>query len=331
MGNEQAIGFELDKIDQASANIRKLIAPVPVPPDPPIPPTPISRVLFGATYSNPTLPAVHSYKVQAVPFYGWGTALNQVDARIGEMAGASYRVLTACSAPASMKPSGQGDTQTGLEDRVALGSHQAYADLIAQCVLRNPSLTHVQVWNEYKGYWGAGNVGNRWGYEQETDLYNRVYRAVKAVRPSVQVGGPYIAFTKWLPGTGSNKAADASLNGPWGDADQRDFDVLDYFFRNAAGFDFVTVDANLGCRPYNAAGQLSDAPGTALQAAGFFATVAKWIRAKGVNAPIWWSECYPYARGQVLWSQVAASLTSVPGEHVLMWWAESPYPGPPVV
>lgn len=327
MTNEQAIGLELDKIDQSTATIRKLIsAAPPVPPDPPLP---ISRVLFGATYSQPTLPAVKQYKVQAVPFYGWGTALGAVDARIGEMAGASYRVLTACSAPANMKPSGQGDTQTGLEDRVALGSHQAYADLIAATVLRNPSLTHVQVWNEYKGYWSSQK--NRWNYEEETDLYNRVYRAVKAVRPSVQVGGPYIAFTKWLPGTGSNKAADASLNGLWGDADQRDFDVLDYFFRNAAGFDFVTVDANLGCRPYQANGSLSDAPGSALQAAGFFAAVAKWVRGKGVNAPVWWSECYPYARGQVLWSQVAASLTSVPGEHVLMWWAESPYPAPPVL
>src|ERR1041384_362754 len=51
----------------------------PIPPDPPDPPLPASRVLFGATYSEPTLPAVFNYKVQCVPAFGWGSTEANLD------------------------------------------------------------------------------------------------------------------------------------------------------------------------------------------------------------------------------------------------------------
>ena len=305
----------------------------PDPVEPPIPPTPTNRILYGATYSDPTLPAVMNYKVQAVPAFGWGSTETNLDARIRQMANAEYRVLTACNGPARFRPSPPGPWN-GLGDRILASQHQNYANWIAEIVKRhNPSgqkrgLTHVQLWNELKGYYNQAQ--NRWDYEGATDLQNKIFDAVKKVDPGVLCGGNYPAMSKDLPGTGSHKATNPAINGPWGDSDQRDYDALKYYFANGK-FDFVCVDANLGCRPWKPDGTLNSPPGTNnAEVARYYTEVAKWIRTQVPNKPIWWSEIYPYVRGQAMWTTVAEQLKSVPGEHVLMWWAESPYPPPPV-
>lgn len=312
------------------------VTPAPVPDPPPAPAPSKHQILFGATYSNPTLPGVHNYQVQVVPAYGWGSTEANLDARILEMGVAKYRVLTACNAPPQFRgpPS---DQWGGLNDRVLPSQHQAYAEWIGAIIKRNnqptftkPRITHVQLWNEGKGYYNGAL--NRWNYEELTDLQNRIYTEVKKADPLVLCGGPYPALSKDLPGTGSNKAQLGSLNGPWGDCDQRDFDWLEYYFKNGK-FDFVCLDANLGCRPWNPDGSLHDPPGGALAAAQFYSVVAWWVRSKiGNEKPIWWSEIYPYGNhGEVLWTTVFDSLQSVPGEHVLLWWAEAPFPPPPIV
>lgn len=325
-------GFDADHL-RAIAEYLETGTMVPVPE--PIPAPAPNRVLYGATYSNPTLPAVHNYKVQAVPIFGWGTTEYNFDARVAEIQSAEYRVLTACNAPPQFRGPAT-DQWGGLNDRVLAQYHQAYADWVGAAVARNKALgrtfTHAQLWNEGKGYWNAAE--NRWNYEECTDLQNHLYDAIKAADSNIQCGGPYPALSKDLPGTGSNPAKLGSLNGPWGDADQRDFDWLEYYFKNGK-FDFVCVDANLGCRPWfvdaNGQAALHDPPG-GVAAADFFVTVAWWIRSKvGPDKPIWWSEIYPYVGGRALWTEVYASLQAVPGEHVLMWWAESPYPPPPIV
>lgn len=319
-----------DQCDNAALGTPPPPAPAP---DPPPVPVPLHRVLFGATYSNPTLPAVHNYRVQAVPVFGWGSTEANLDGRITEMQAAEYRVLTACNAPPQFRgpPS---DQWGGLNDRVLSQFHQAYANYVGDIIRRNNKfglkrrITHVQLWNEAKGYYNGAE--NRWNYEELIDLQNKLYDAIKLADPGVLCGAPYVAFSKDLPGTGSDRASLGSLNGPWGDSDQRDYDLLEYSFKFGKK-DFICVDANLGCRPWKLDGTLNDPPG-GLAAVGYFATVAWWIRSKvGNDVPIWWSEIYPYIGGQSLWTQVFDSLQAVPGEHVLLWWAEAAFPPPPIV
>nr|BFE82653.1 hypothetical protein GCM10020093_052540 [Planobispora longispora] len=71
---------------------------------------------------------------------------------------------------------------------------------------RYPTVKHFMVWNEFKGFWN--NAQNRWDAEAYTELYNKVYDALKAVDEDIKVGGPYVPIL-------SNKNGAASqLRGP---------------------------------------------------------------------------------------------------------------------
>jgi hypothetical protein len=82
----------------------------------------------------------------------------------------------------------------------------------------NP-LTHMQVWNELKGYYGGiysssgisyGN--NNYDWVDYIDLYNQIYTQVKAVAPSVKIGGPYAqwVFTPYSETYGPTEAGSVS-------------------------------------------------------------------------------------------------------------------------
>jgi hypothetical protein len=188
-------------------------------------------------------------------------------------------VLTLCCAPDWMKGGEAGDTDWSLlEDNPLPDYFDDYAALAAQAVQRYPQIERVLVWNELKGFYHQDE--NRWDYEGYTDLYNQVYTAVKQVRPDVQVGGPYVVLTSLDPG--SHDASDVS--GPWGVADQRALDVVDYWLANNVGADFLVVDGSTKTRQ-----DTIPAPADAAQK---FADLTGWLRERS-PLPIWWAEFYP--------------------------------------
>jgi hypothetical protein len=189
-------------------------------------------------------------------------------------------MLTLCCAPDWMKGGDEGDTDwSKLEDNPLPEHFGDYANLAAEAVKRYPQVDRVLVWNELKGFYNQEE--NRWDYEGYTEFYNQVYRAVKAVRSDIQVGGPYVVLSSLDKGT-----TDASdqVSGPWGAADQRALDVVDYWLQNNAGADFVAVDAATKTK--------DDTLPSVLDGTQKYADLDKWMRER-TDLPIWWAEFYP--------------------------------------
>jgi hypothetical protein len=209
--------------------------------------------------------------------YDWET----LDARmqITEQTG-QKSMLTLCCAPDWMKGGEAGETDWDELEEAPTPEHFGdFARLAAEAVQRYPQVERVMVWNEFKGFWDDGK--GRWDYEGYTELYNQVYRAVKDVRPDVLVGGPYVVLIGLVPGT---QDASTTVTGPWGAADQRTLDVVDYWLQNNVGADFLAVDTASNTR---------DGPGPdPLAGAQKFADMARWLQQRS-DLPIWWAEYYP--------------------------------------
>jgi hypothetical protein len=210
--------------------------------------------------------------------YDWHT----LDARMQLTEQTGQRsMLTLCCAPDWMKGGQEGETDWDeLEDNPDPEFFGDFARLAAEAVKRYPQVERVMVWNELKGFWDEGK--GRWDYEGYTELYNQVYRAVKEVRPDVLVGGPYVVLISLEPGT---RDASSTVTGPWGAADQRTLDVVDYWLQNNVGADFLVVDASTGIR--NDEGIPSPVAG-----AQKYADMARWLQQRS-DLPIWWAEYYP--------------------------------------
>ncbi len=175
-------------------------------------------------------------------------------------------MLTLCCAPDWMKGGEAGDTDWTLLEENPLPEHYGdFATLAAEAVRRYPQVERVMVWNELKGFYNQG--ANRWDYEGYTDFYNQVYRAVKDVRPDVQVGGPYVVLTSL--DQGETDASD-TVTGPWGAADQRALDVVDYWLQHNVGADFLAVDASTKTR--------QDTIPSVLDGTQKYADLDRWLR-----------------------------------------------------
>ena len=240
--------------------------------------------------------------------YSWGS----LDARVNLMRATTSKdekmVLTLCCAPKWMKGT---KTDWGKDFEVAPKKDyfDDYAALAAKVALRYKDIKYFSVWNELKGFWGYGGVGERWGYEAYTNLYNQVYAAIKKVRPDAKIGGPYPPISVYPP-TQVPKAS--SVKGAYGTVDQRELDVILYWLKNKKGGDFISMDGGVG----------SDDKGT-LRTNGFaagkeFADVAKYIR--GLDAskypgaktlPLWWKEFYPATKGSTGQRAVAIATDNV--------------------
>ncbi|MER7128309.1 xylan 1,4-beta-xylosidase [Streptosporangium saharense] len=190
-------------------------------------------------------------------------------------------VITLCCAPDWMKGGPQGPTEESawaehLEDAPYPEHFDDFAKLSAAVADRYRDVKYFMVWNELKGFWKDHSKPA--DYKGYTALYNKVYDAVKKVRPDAKIGGPYIGFD-------TNREGTSELRGPWGVVNQNVLDAFDYWFENKRGADFVVVD---GASLTDAHELLPDAFG----ALGKFSAVTSWLRKKTGDMPIWWSEWY---------------------------------------
>ncbi|MFC5832692.1 xylan 1,4-beta-xylosidase, partial [Nonomuraea insulae] len=193
----------------------------------------------------------------------------------------SKQVITLCCAPDWMKGGPEGPTEESawgehLEDAPYPQHFDDFAKLSAAVASRYKDVKYFMVWNEFKGFWK--DHAKPADYKGYTTMYNKVYDAVKKVRPDAQVGGPYIGFD-------SNKGGDSELSGDWGVVNQNVLDAFNYWNKNKKGADFVVVD---GASPTDAHELLPDEFG----ALSKFSDVTKWLREQTDDLPVWWSEWY---------------------------------------
>ena len=97
-----------------------------------------------------------------------------------------------------------------------------------------PLVEYFQVWNELSGFWDTAN--NTWDMAAYTSMYNEIYNQVRAVRPTANIGGPYIT----IEGTGSNLGGWAAES-PIRTRQQLN---LQYWFTNKSGAQFLSVQHN---------------------------------------------------------------------------------------
>ncbi|MFC7099443.1 hypothetical protein ACFQQB_02470 [Nonomuraea rubra] len=121
-------------------------------------------------------------------------------------------VITLCCAPDWMKGGPEGPTADSawaehLEDAPYPEFFDEFAKLSATVAQRYKDVKYFMVWNEFKGFWKDHSKPA--DYKGYTEMYNKVYDAVKAVRPDAQIGGPYLGFD-------SNAGGDTELRGDWG-------------------------------------------------------------------------------------------------------------------
>ncbi|MBW8484451.1 xylan 1,4-beta-xylosidase [Actinomadura sp. PM05-2] len=219
--------------------------------------------------------------------YNWGTLDRRMQA-VRQTRGVP--VVTLCCSPDWMKGGAPGTTDwSKLEKPVDRAHFDDFAALAAEVARRYPDVRYYAVWNEFKGFWNQ--AANRWDYEGYTDLYNKVYAALKKVDSDIRVGGPYMVLNSSAPGVQSS-GPPSELAGPWGSMDQRDLDALKYWYAHKKGADFLAVDgASLPQQPGARVDEF-----TALRK---FSDATRWLRGLDGGLPVWWAEWYvePAASG----------------------------------
>lgn len=214
--------------------------------------------------------------------YNWSfldSTFGYPTATTGYFSVAPERCLTLCGCPPHMRspktglpwdPMGvrSGTQLTSLSDYSPPHSSwfQEFADLCAAAAARYPHIKYFQVWNELKNFYfstqytgsnlvptGSGlpagpGGGNRWWFEGYTAMFNKIYVAIKAVRPDAMIGGPYAVLRSfsWDPSNDSqywaNDAFPYSFDKAWGYADKKELAVFEYFIKNCSGCDLITSD-----------------------------------------------------------------------------------------
>ncbi|MGB0369971.1 MAG: sulfatase-like hydrolase/transferase [Opitutales bacterium] len=206
---------------------------------------------WGAGNPNPS-PGVYDWK--------------SLDMRIEEMRGMNAElILTLCTAPGWMKPSGDDWT---MNDPVLPEHYEDFATLCVEAARRYPDIQYFQIWNELKGWWMGG-------IEEFTVFYNTVYDALRAERPNAIIAGPYM----------NGLSDDLKQNGTML---QETHDAFDHFLANTNGADIVNYDGWLTGYPASDS-TLNEAQLMANTAC--FGNITATIRTK-TNKPIWISEFY---------------------------------------
>lgn len=264
--------------------------------------------------------------VQNQHIMGFGTLNPEPSKGVYDWASLDYRmaairrsgaipIITLCCAPDWMKGGKAGHTDWNRIEAAPLPAFfDDFANLSAEVAKRYPDVDYFLVWNELKGFFD--NAKNRWQYELYVELYNKVHAAVKEVRPTAKIGGPYVVVDTVADANRSSHPS--SLGGSWGVFDQRPLDVIDYFLEHATGADFIVIDG--GLRPKNAA--LTTDPASAVDK---FGAIQDWLRTR-TKLPIWWAEFYPQPTDKMddatLVSSTLRALDEVAahdGAVVLLW------------
>ena len=184
--------------------------------------------------------------IQAVPIMGWGSKnpwtsktaafdFSDIKARVdvaAEMGAQPW--ITLCSAPGWMKDSG---SDWDMETAPSAEHEDDFAYLCAQVAKAFPQVPVFQVWNEFKGMWADGGQVD---FERYTRVYNKVYAAVKAVRPDAKIGGPYLVLEgdgtrETFGGFEDSRHTSVPLN-------NLSKEAIQYFLANASGVDYFLVD-----------------------------------------------------------------------------------------
>ena len=228
-------------------------------------------------------------------------------------------VITLCCAPDWMKGGEPGTTDwSRLEEAPSPDHYDDFAELAADVARRYPQVRYYIVWNELKGFYDTDH--ERWDIESYTTLYNKVYLRLKAVDPTLKVGGPYVVMESW---SSSDASHPSSFAGPWGVMDQRALDAVNNWLSRADGADFIAID---GSSATNDKG-LIVAPQVANQK---FAAVTRWLRTR-TALPVWWAELYPAIDREEDWASpwraavaldAILSIADAGGSVVLLWQPE---------
>lgn len=173
--------------------------------------------------------------------------------------------------------------------------YQAFATLCAFVAKSFPEVKYFVVWNELKGFWDPET--NTWNIAGYTEMYNDVYKAIKKVRPTAQVGGPYVSMTALPSKVGSLSA----LHGTYGYVSRSSLNAMTYWLANNVGANFVAVD---GATENAKAGVQVTDPVTA---ATMYAAVDHWLEAQ-TDLPIWWMESHIAPTG---WSTAEGSAARI--------------------
>ena len=233
-----------------------------------------------------------SAPLQAQSLMGWGTlnpeprpgsySWSSLDERIRMIVSTGGEpVLTLCCAPDWMKGGAAGSTDWSRIEEAPDRAHYAdFAALAAKAAARYPEVHRFLVWNELKGFYDS--AANDWDIAAYTDLYNAVYRAVKAVRPDAQIGGPYVVLDSWSSAAATSHPS--AISGNWGVLDQRPLDAIRYWLGHAVGADFLAVDGGTETRDRGLVVDDFDATEK-------LAAATAWLRTV-TTLPIWWAEIY---------------------------------------
>jgi Glycosyl hydrolases family 39 len=227
-------------------------------------------------------------------------------------------VLTLCCAPDWMKGGTAGATDWSRIEVAPDPEHfDDFAELAQVVAQRYPQVRHFLVWNEMKGFFDE--EANDWDAAGYTDLYNRVFEAVKEVRPDALIGGPYVVFDSWSSAEATSHPS--AISGPWGVLDQRPLDVVDHWLENAVGADFIVVDAATTTRDRGLTT-------TDFEAVEKLAAVTGWVRSR-TDLPVWWAELYPEtddptspagdARRAAVMTEALISVARAGADTALVW------------
>jgi hypothetical protein len=285
-------------------------------------PVAVSRLRLGVTHTQHSLDpwgdkaaiargkrlltAAVTYQNQAI--YGWGArnpnprpgvydwrSLDRRVALIRSMG--ATPVITLCCAPDWMTRNGT--NKSSYPNVPPTPAHYAdFAALARRVARRYPDVKHYLVWNEMKGFWD--HASNNWDYERYTQMYNRVWLALKSVNPAIRVGGPYMV----IEGSGSRQMGKSG----YATADpitERDWEVIHYWMRHKLGADFLAIDrktvsSSHDRNHYTRAQQLRLTP--------WFGRVVRRLR-RVTRLPVWFAE--DYFLGARSWRFQAAGLASM--------------------
>lgn len=145
-------------------------------------------------------------------------------------------ILTLCRCPAWMR---RDDPSKGVDAAPRPEMYKEFAHMAGDFARHFQSLGldiyAINVWSETRGYWSS-ELG-RWKLEDYAELYNQVYDTLKAVNPTILVGGPFMHIESSPKGrymgnyTGSISGTDKA--------------ALQSFIENARKLDFFSIDRNL--------------------------------------------------------------------------------------